>query len=148
MDPFPTRRKFPDPGNFRDLPGVARHTPIPVRETPLEGTKMMLCPKDETLKQLVSGRAIEVILPSRTAKIMGILAMAFAIWVHAAYWIDRFFDVPWVGFAFNFVGLGVFHLLVVFSQILSSGRNRPGVWAIIVLYGGIVVDLLVDWLLA
>ena len=84
MDPFASSRKFTDPGDTKGIPGVVRHTPIPTRVTPLEGTKTMLCPKDEHLKEWLAGRAIEVISPSRTARVMGILALVLAIWTHAA----------------------------------------------------------------
>ncbi len=94
MEPLSPHRTFVDPGNVRGLPGVTKRTPIPEREIPLEGTKTMLCPKDEHLRDLVTGRSIEVILPSRTARILGILAMVCAVWAIAVYWICQIPDLP------------------------------------------------------
>lgn len=151
MDPFATRRSFPSPGNVRDLPGVTKHTPIPKRAIPLAGTKAMKCPKDEHLRDLVTARAVEVILPSRTADILGILAMALAVGLIFGYWLDRIFVAPeesWIRPGIGFFFLASFHLLVVFSQILSSGRNQPGALAIVVLYAGIVLSVIADWLIA
>ena len=78
MKTFGTRKVFPNPGDLGDIPGVNKRTPIPVRDTPLPGTKTMLCPKDDQVNKLVSGRSIEVSRPSRTAKILGGLAMGIA----------------------------------------------------------------------
>ena len=151
MEPFATHRTILDPGSVRGLPGVTKHTPIPARETPLEGTKTMLCPKDEHLKELVTGRSIEVILPSRTANTLGVLAMIAAVGLVVFFWLDRVlwgFLAARHGIWIVILGLALVHVLAIFSQILSSGRNKPGGLAILVLYGGGILSVIIDHILA
>jgi hypothetical protein len=117
----------------------------------LEGTKPLLCPQDDQLKTLVTGRATEAVPPSRTADMLGYLAMGGAIAMLAFYWIDRALhgsEPVWISPGFGLVSLALLHLLVIFSQILSSGRNMPGSLAIIVLYAGIVLSVIVEHFLA
>ena len=136
-----------NPGNVRDLPGVTKRTPIQRRETPLPGTKTLLCPKDEHLRELVTGRAIEVVRPSRTADILGYLAMAGALVMIALFWILPILQETnpprhggvWV----VIIGLAIVHVLAIFSQVLSGGRNIPGGLAILVLYAGFLVSVVV-----
>jgi hypothetical protein len=147
MKPLSPHRSFVDPGNVRDLPGVTKRTPIQRRETPLPGTKTMLCPKDDSLRELVTGRALEVIRPSRTADILGYLAMAGALVMTALFWIVPILQEThptrhggiWVFIS----GLAVVHVLAIFSQILSGGRNLPGGLAILVLYVGFLVSVVI-----
>ena len=151
MEPFSSQRTFRNPGDVRGLPGVRKRTPIPLRECPLEGTKVMLCPKDEHLKELVTGRAIDVILPSRAANILGVLAMAAAVGFNVFFWMDRAFwgfVAARRGIWIIILGLAVVHVLTIFSQILSSGRNRLGSLAILVLYVAALLGLIIDHLLA
>jgi hypothetical protein len=136
-----------NPGNVRDIPGVTKRTPIQRRETPLPGTKTLLCPKDEHLRELVTGRAIEVVRPSRTADILGYLAMAGALVMIALFWILPILQETnptrhggvWV----VIIGLAIVHVLAIFSQVLSGGRNIPGGLAILVLYAGFLVSVVV-----
>jgi hypothetical protein len=147
MKPLSPNRSFVDPGNVRDLPGVTKRTPIRRRETPLPGTRTLLCPKDEHLRELVTGRAIEVIKPSRTADILGYLAMTGALLMTALFWIIPILqqthptrhDGVWV----VIIGLAIVHVLAIFSQILSGGRNVPGGLAILVLYVGFLVSVVI-----
>jgi predicted Co/Zn/Cd cation transporter (cation efflux family) len=147
MKPLSPSRTFVDPGNVRDLPGVTRRTPIQRRESPLPGTKTLLCPKDEHLREMVTGRAIEVVRPSRTADILGYLAMAGALVQIALFWILPILQQTnptrhggvWV----VIIGLAIVHVLAIFSQVLSGGRNIPGGLAILVLYVGFLVSVVV-----
>lgn len=147
MRPLSPNRTFVNPGNVRDLPGVTKRTPIQRRETPLPGTKTMLCPKDDSLRELVTGRAIEVVRPSRTADILGYLAMAGALIQIALFWIIPILQETnptrhggvWV----VIIGLAIVHVLAIFSQVLSGGRNIPGGLAILVLYVGFLVSVVV-----
>lgn len=128
-----------------------KHTPIRVRDKPFAGTKTMRCPKDEHLRELVTGRSIEVVLPSTPAKVLGFLAVSIAAGMIALYWADRLLHAPeesWIGPGSIFLGLASFHLLVIFSQILSSGRNLMGPLAILVLYAGIIASVVIEWILA
>jgi hypothetical protein len=151
MDPSPIRRTFRNPGDVRGLPGVPKHRPIPARDTPLPGTKSLSCPKDESLKELISGRTVEVVLPSRTATIFGYLAVVCAVVGIALFWISGILGeeaLSWLPETFLFFYVAIFHLLVIFSQILSSGRNRPGGIAILIFYGGMILSLVIDHLMA
>jgi hypothetical protein len=151
MDPSPIRRTFRNPGDVRGLPGVSKRRPIPKRDAPLPGTKSMSCPQDGSLKDLIGGRKVEVILPSRTATILGYLAVACAVGMIVLFWISRIFGndaLSWLPETFPLFFIAAFHLLVIFSQILSSGRNRPGAVAILILYGGMILSLVIDHLIA
>lgn len=147
MKPLSPNRSFVDPGNVRDLPGVTKRTPIRRRDTPLPGTRTLLCPKDEHLRDLVTGRAIEVVKPSRTADILGYLAMAGALVMIALFWIIPLLQEnhptrhggAWV----VIIGLAIVHVLAIFSQILSVGRNIPGGLAVLVLYVGFLVSVVI-----
>lgn len=146
MEPFATQKTLPNPENPQGVPGVTKRTPIPKREIPLKGTKSMLCPDDEHLQELVNGRKIDEVLPSLTAKTFGVLAVVLALGVLAVFWVERSFsNNTW---ALVTLTCGLIHVLAILSQILSSGRNKPGGLAILVLYVGMFLNLIIDHLLA
>ena len=137
------RRTFRNPGDVRGIPEVRRHAPRPRRETPPSATKTMLCPKDEQFGEMVTGRRIETILPSRTATVLGILGVTCALLVNSLilFHDTRFSDA--FGTGGMILSLGLVHILAVFSQILSTGRNQLGPWAILVLYAGAILSAIV-----
>ena len=141
MSHFGMQKVFRNPGDLRGIPGVTKRRPVPLRDSPLPGTKTMLCPPDEHLHELVSGRKIEVILPSRPAKILGVLAMGGSIILIGLIWLSMLADIGdvWWGIStFAFV-----HITSIFSQILSQGRNQTGSLALLVLYGGMLASVII-----
>ena len=144
-------RRFIDPGNMDGIPGVSRRSAIPLRDTPLPGTKKLLTPRDPRLQELVSNQRIERLEASRTGRILGILALVFAVLVPAFFLLVALLPEshpiwPGAGWFFFIAGLGV-HLFAVFSQVLSNGRNLPGSLAIPVLYVSFMVCAVIDHLM-
>ena len=152
MKPLSPHRSFADPGDARNVPRVTRRTPIRRRDKPLPGTKTMLCPEDEHLHELVSGRTIEKIPPSRTATILGILAMVVTVALLAFILINPILQQSnptrhggiWV----FIIGIAAVHVLAIFSQILSTGRNMTGSLAIPVLYVGTILCVVIEHFLS
>lgn len=144
-------RRLRNPGDLRGIPGVARHTPVPRRDHPLPGTRILLCPKTGNLREMVAGRSIEDIKPSRTATVLGILAMAGSVFLLAIPWLEPVWNLwPWVdefGTGVVILTLGFVHVAAVLTQALSNGRNLIGGLAILVLYAGSILGLILRaWL--
>lgn len=134
------------------IPRVRVGRAIPVREEPLEGTKTMLTPHDGRLVEMIQRRAEQP--PSRTAKIMGWLAMAGVVVFLGLLWYLWKEDTGDVRRSHDdLLGLlvllsaGVIHVCALFSQILSNGRNAMGSIALVALYAGSLLLVVLDHLL-
>ena len=146
MDNLSPHKTITDPGDLRGLPRVLKGTPVPRRETPLPGTKTMLCPKDGQLLETLTGHPVEETKPPLAATMMSALAMAAALGSNLMFWL-----IAGPGGSFDkidmwlfFPGIAIVHLLWVFSHILSNGRDRLGGLAVIVLYMGPLVLMVID----
>ena len=143
MDNLSPHKSFTDPDNVSGLPQVLKSTPVPRRETPLPGTKTMLCPNDDHLLELVAGQRVVATKPPLAATIMGAVAMAVALGSNILVWYfmrsDGRLD-KWL----LFPGLVIVHLLWMFSRILSNGGTLLGGLAVAVLYLGPLVLLVID----
>jgi hypothetical protein len=141
MDKLSPHKSFPNLDDVRSLPRVLKSTPIPHRESPLPGTKSMLCPKDKHLLEMVTGPPTAEPKPPLTATIMGVLAMVVALGSLAYFWqlilSDRSYSRS-EGWMF-FPGFAVVHLLWLFSRILSVEGSRLGCLAVVMLYLGPLV---------
>ena len=140
------QKRFVDPQDTSGLPVARSRRPIPRRETPLAGTRPTLHPKEGDLRALVTGAALHEPPPSRFSKVIGWLALAMAVLVPAipllpAALLD---ELPLL----FMLGLAVVHLLGIFSQIYSSGRNLPGALSIPVVWLMFGVVAVIDWLMA
>lgn len=120
---------------------MLKSTPVLPRESPLPGTKSMLCPKDKHLLEMVTGPPTAEPKPPLTATIMGVLAMMVALGSLAYFWhliiSDRSYSRS-EGWMF-FPGVAVVHLLWLFSRILSVEGSRLGCLAVVMLYLGPLV---------
>jgi hypothetical protein len=146
MDNLSPHKTITDPGDLRGLPRVTKGTPVPRRESPLPGTKTMLCPKDDHLRETLTAHPVEPTKPPLTATVMGALAMAAALGTNLMFWL-----ISGPGGSFHkidqwlfFPGLVIVHLLWISSHILSNGRDRLGGLAVIVLYMGPLVLMVID----
>jgi hypothetical protein len=140
------QKRFPNPEDTSGLPVARSRRPIPRRETPLAGTRATLHPKEGDLRSLVTGAGLHEPPPSRSSKVIGWLALAMAVLVPAMTLLpSALWDhLPWV----FILGLAAVHLLGIFSQIYSSGRNLPGAVAIPVAWLMFGVVAVIDWLMA
>lgn len=171
MEHLGPHRTFIDPHDTRGICKVVKSTPIPHREKPLEGTKDMLCPKDSVfLERIIARAALDEAPPPRAAVVMGVLGVLCAAmllllpWVggligwllHEAgkRWTKTFPDLAdsvvgvldSMGFFIVLLCLAGVHLFGIFSYILSKGRTNLGGWAILGLYVGMFVNLvLLHW---
>ena len=141
MDKLSPHKSFPNLDDVRSLPKVLKRTAVPHRESPLPGTKSMLCPKDKHLLEMVTGPPTAEPKPPLTATIMGVLAIIVALGTLAYCWdflmSDRSFSrsEAWMFFP----GYVVVHLLWLFSRILSVEGSRLGCLAVVMLYLGPLV---------
>ena len=146
MDNLSPHKTFRDPGDLSGLPRVTKGTPVPHRESPLPGTKTMLCPKDDHLLETLTVHPAEATKPPLAATIMSAIAMAAAVGTNLLFWRatgpdEHFTRVDNWQF---FPGIVLVHLLWIFSHILSNGRDRLGGLAVAVLYAGPLVLLVID----
>lgn len=148
MDNLSPHKTFTDPGDVRGLPQVLKSTPVPRRESPLPGTRTMLCPKDDQLLEMVIGHPLDAAKPSLAATIMGGLAMAVALGSNLLFWQYLGDEGPYDRLEawLFFPGLVIVHLLWMFSRIASDGKDRLGCLAVIVLYVGPLVLGIIDGL--
>lgn len=146
MDNLSPHKTFRDPGDLSGLPRVHKGTPVPRRESPLPGTKTMICPKDGHLLETLTVHPAEATKPPLAATIMSAIAMGVALGTHLFLWQIRGPDMDfekadrWQ----LFPGIALVHLLWIFSHILSNGRDRLGGLAVMVLYVGPLVLLVID----
>ena len=144
-------RRFIDPGNTDGIPRVSRHRPAPSRESPLPGTKTLLTPKDPDFHELVSKPRIEPAQARRTGRVLGIIALVLAVLLPAHVCVIGFIRKSHPeyegGLWIVIVVFPLVHLLAIFSQVLSSGRNLAGSLAIPVLYVAFIACVLIDHLL-
>lgn len=149
-------RKFISPGNMDGIPQVRPRGPLPQRDQPLPGTKAIVVPEDNGFAADMSRHARQrEWLPSRSARPMGWLAMASVVAFLAilrALWRSPDFanEMDRRDFLTVFVifCLGGTHVLAIFSQIASAGRNMMGALSLLVLYGGFFLLAVLDHLLA
>jgi hypothetical protein len=146
MDQLSPHKSFTDPDNVRGLPQVLKSTPVPRRESPLPGTKTMLCPKDAHLLERVASQPDGAIKPPLAATFMGAVAMAVALGSNFLWW--RFMRSDgydgWQDKWLLFPGFVIVHLLWLFSRVLSNGGTRLGGLAVAVLYLGPLMLLVID----
>jgi hypothetical protein len=147
-------RRFVDPHDTSGLPRVSVRPPVPSRENPLPGIKPLLTPHDGSLQEILVHRHLTEPPPSRAATVLGALAMAGVAAALATIWIvirypdsdfSRSDSNTWA--MISLLSLGFIHVLAIFSQILSGGRSRLGMLALVVLYGGVFLVLIADHLL-
>lgn len=147
-------RRFVDPHDTSGLPRVSVRPPVPTRVTPLSGIKPLLTPKDGSLEEVLVHRHLAEPPPSRAATVLGALAMSGVVAALATVWIvirypdsdfSRSDSNAWA--MVSMLSLGFIHVLAIFSQILSGGRSRLGMLALVVLYAGVFVILIADHLL-
>lgn len=97
---------------------------------------------------MLEGRTLEKPSNSRTAKVVGIAALAMALMLPCMVMFNPLRRIlPWESDGMGFVAFLTFalvHLLSIFSQIVSSGRNATGSIAIPVLYVGFLFWIFVD----
>jgi hypothetical protein len=140
MEKLSPHKSFPNLDDVRSLPKVLKGTAVPHRESPLPGTKSMLCPKDKHLLEMVTGPPTAEPKPPLTATIMGVLAMMVALGTLAYFWhliISDHSNSRSAGWMFP--GFAVVHLLWLFSRILSVEGSRLGCLAVVMLYLGPLV---------
>jgi hypothetical protein len=148
MEHLGPHRTILDPHDTRGIGGVVKSTPIPRREKPLEGTKDMLCPKDPTFLESIVHTSTDTAPPHRSAMIFGILAVLCGVTLLVLPWMTDASGglLRRIGYFRLFVCLTGVHLFGIFSYIVSKGRTNLGGWAIIGLYLGVFVDLiLLHW---
>ena len=143
-------RRFRNADNMEGIPRVFKHRAAPPRGEPLPGTRKMRTPPDEKLLEMIRrAREIEE-KPPFAARLMGWLAVAGVLGLWCLCWhISR---TPGVGLyshggmftALVILFLGGIHVLAIFSQILSNGRERTGSIALMLLYGGSILLAVVD----
>lgn len=142
-------RRFVDPGNTEGIPKVRPRGPLPVRDKPLPGTKVMHTPHDGSLEDMLRRKA-DTGETSRVAHVLGWLAVAGVLGLWVLLWImwrDPGVSPYSHGGLFTGVvilALGGIHVLAIFSQILSRGRNLPGALSILMLYVGTMLLAVVD----
>jgi hypothetical protein len=78
----------------------------------------------------------------------GVVAALATVWIVIRYPDSDFADADSKIWAMvSMLGLGFIHVLAIFSQILSGGRNRLGTLALVALYAGVFLILIADHLL-
>ena len=147
-------RRFVDPHDTSGLPQVSVRPSVPASDQPLSGIKPLLTPKDGSLEEILVHRHLTEPPPSHAATVLGALALAGVIASLTTIWIvirypdsdfSRSDSNAWAMVAL--LSLGFIHVLAIFSQILSGGRSRLGMLALVVLYAGFFVLLIADHLL-
>ena len=143
-------RRFVDPGNTEGIPKVHPRNPHPDRSKPLLGTKSMRTPHDGSMEEMLHRKA-DSQMPTRAAHVMGWLAVAGVVGVWIILWIawrETDLRLRFRGNASGtmIVAVAGIHLLAIFSQIISGGRNLPGALSILLLYGGTLLLAVIDHL--
>jgi len=145
-------RRFRNADNMEGIPRVFKRRAVPPREAPLPGTKKLQTPPDEKLLEMIRRTQEHEKQPPFTARVMGWLAIAGVLGLWCIFWhISR---TPGVDLHSNggmftalvILFLGGIHVLAIFSQILSNGRERTGSIALMMLYGGSILLAVVDHL--
>jgi hypothetical protein len=135
--------------NTEGIPKVRSRTPIPLRIKPLLGMRKMKTPQDGSMEELLHRKA-EPDVPPLASRIMGWSAVAGVVGFWCLLWVMwRRPDISLYSHGGLFTGvvilaLGGIHLLAIFSQILSRGRNLPGSLSILMLYVGTMVLAVID----
>jgi hypothetical protein len=152
MESLSPHRRFVDPGDISGLPKVPRHTPVPLRDHPLPGTKRLQYPTDDHLKEVIGIHAVADDEPSRAELVTGRGALVCAVALVAAM-----FAYPWLvrlGANEEQLGGGLFlvavlvHLLAALSLMLSNWRSEASLWALLLVYGGVFAKMVLVGLLA
>ena len=143
-------RRFRNADNMEGIPRVFQRRGVPQRDVPLPGTKKMQTPRDDKLLEMIRRTQDLEQKPPVTARVMGWLAITGVLGLWCIFWhIAR---TPGVGLrgdmftALVILFLGGIHVLAIFSQILSNGRERTGSIALMLLYGGSILLAVVDHL--
>lgn len=152
MESLSPHRRFVDPGDISGLPGVPRHTPVPLRDHPLPGTKRLEFPTDDHLKEVIGVHAMADAAPSRAELITGRSALVGAVSLVAAM-----FAFPWLVrlgadddqlSGFVVLSVALVHLLAALSLMLSNWRSEASLWAVLLVYGGGFAKMVLSGLLA
>jgi hypothetical protein len=149
MGTLSPHRRFVDPLNTDGIPTARSHRPVPARDKPLPGTKTLKTPKEGSLRELLGRREPGNVMPDQSAALLGWSAMVFSIGYLVMLVLKNHVpEAEWFGSELMSVlavfSLGFIHLLAIFSQILSSGKNLPGALAVPVLYAGLLLFVILD----
>lgn len=157
MERFGNYRRFRDPHDLKGIPSVKRRRGIPVRETPLEGTKQLLSPKTGDLRQLVAGTQMTEAAISTGAMVCGWLALGLAALLLPGYLLGQALQgmeaVGWRELADNMalVLIAVFflsHVCAGLSQLISNGRESNGLKGLMLCWASLIMMAVAEWVIA
>jgi hypothetical protein len=145
-------RRFRNPDNLEGIPRLRKHGSKARPASTGSGAKVMLTPRDGDLKELLERAVRRDEKPHPIGQLLGRLAVAGVLFFLGFHWyawrnpdvMDGMGNLFW---AIVILSLGVIHLLAVFSQIYSNGRNTLGALSLVILYAGTILLVVIDHLL-
>jgi len=158
MENLAPRRRFRDP---HDLSGITRVSPrraIPARETPLEGTRTLLVPKEGDLRPLVTGSLATDNDNSLGARVCGWVSLGLAATLFPGFLVIEAMDrlgasTPWFLASHHFgasltAAFFISHLTGFFSQLYSNSQETNGIKGIALCWASLIMIVVAEWVIA
>jgi hypothetical protein len=158
MENLAPRRRFRDP---HDLSGITRVSPrraIPVRETPLEGTRTLLVPKEGDLRPLVTGSLATNDHDHLGARVCGWVSLGLAATLLPGFLVIEAVDRlggggPWFLASHHFAAaltaaFFISHFAGFSSQLFSNSQESNGIKGIALCWVSLIMIVVAEWVIA
>lgn len=157
MEHLGPHRRFRGSNDLSGIPQVKRRRAIPLRETPLDGTRQLLSPKSGDLRHLVAGRQFTDMKIGMDARVCGWIALGLAASLFPGFLIavglGRLESAAWQSVAGGLelaliVAFFLAHLCAGLSQLFSNWQERNGVRGLMLCWASVVMMVVAEWVIA